>query len=153
MTAPNPPAPTELHACPFCGCDAEVRATHDEFFRKRSVVVCRGCDATSEPSIGVDRAITAWNRRAPVDDNASQAAEIAGLREAISRADRELQMIESIRSAVIQDFDLLERAWPPSKRGSRAQNAYDDMKARWEGVAACVRDARTATDTGSRAGG
>lgn len=53
----------------------------------------------------------------------------------------ELETISGCAAAVEQDFDALEAAWPQSKRGSRAQKAYDQIKQRWEGVRACVRDA------------
>lgn len=64
--APNPSAAkTEpvLLPCPFCGDDGEVRQTHDEFSRRRSVVVCRGCGARSDASIGDLRASNEWNTR------------------------------------------------------------------------------------------
>lgn len=59
-------------------------------------------------------------------------------------AEAEVRLIESISRAVEQDFDALEAAWPQSKRGSRAQKAYDQIKGRWEGVRACARDALAA---------
>jgi len=56
----------------------------------------------------------------------------------------EVELIESITRAVEQDFVALEAAWPQSKRGSRAQKAYDKIKGRWEGVRDCARDALAA---------
>jgi Lar family restriction alleviation protein len=78
----------ELLPCPFCGHDGEVRQTHDEFSRRRAIVVCRGCDASSEPSIGEARAIAAWNRRA----HPPTSYEGEGLREALEVAAVQLQL-------------------------------------------------------------
>ncbi|WP_313104537.1 hypothetical protein [Brevundimonas sp.] len=64
--------------------------------------------------------------------------------DALRAVESEVELIESIARAVEQDFDALEAAWPRSKRGSRAQKAYDQIKGRWEGVRACACDALAA---------
>ena len=63
----------ELKPCPFCGCDAYLRETFDNWHRILTYVECYDCSARGTAYIAHSRgemkhiAIDAWNRRANDD--------------------------------------------------------------------------------------
>lgn len=92
----------ELKPCPFCGGKAEHHAFTGNGFTLARVawtqVRCTGCRMETQPfqpfGDGTDRAIAAWNRRAP-DQAAELNAELVG---ALGAANEALGMVTAFES-------------------------------------------------------
>lgn len=54
----------DLKPCPFCGLDAKIVKQHGKHLMRYHAIVCsEGCQIYS---VNLDKAIEAWNKRAPI---------------------------------------------------------------------------------------